>query len=89
MLSLLINISFFIKYIFFIINTRYQVQKVISNAKSFNGTVLNNYTYEQIKNCVIMHDEAIQFVFIKLTIKYTFQIIVITNSFIALNFEVL
>ncbi|XP_031366026.1 uncharacterized protein LOC102674214 isoform X2 [Apis dorsata] len=39
----------------------YQVQKITENTKSLNEIVSNNYTYEQIRNCVITHDEAIQF----------------------------
>ena len=46
------------------IKYRHRVQNATKNSIA-SQVVLENYKYEQIRNCVIIHDEAIQFVFIE------------------------
>ena len=44
---------------------RYQVQKTISNLNHCSDeTVLQNYIYKKFRNCVLVHKEAIKYVFI-------------------------
>lgn len=45
--------------------SRYQIHKATRNSNVFaTSAISESDLYDQLRNCVIIHDEAIQFVFV-------------------------